>query len=201
MDIIFIIIVAIVFIAGSVNKQKKQEQARRDAQARTMQPPPADPRFPPVASPMQPEMRVPAFSGEVAPGSEGEPVNELPVRPAPAVQRPQAYEGGNTQAEGGPAAMGSVTMPTAMVASHIEATQGRRAMLERGANTHAHTEGSMEFRRAPGHRAAPAQETQPNERGAMVHAVVARLGHDPAAVAEGVILSEILGKPKALRRV
>lgn len=198
MDIVFGILIAILFLVGSVSKQKKREQAQREARARTMAPPPADPRFPSV--PSMEDARIPTFSGEASPGLEGEPVEELPVRPAPAARR--VYEGGSPRAEGGPAAAGSVIMPTVTVAAHMEATQGRRATLEGGANIHAHTEGSME-----GHRPAARKTTsqglaqQPYDRGTIVPDILNRLGHDPGAVAEGVILSEILGKPKALRRV
>lgn len=199
MDIVIGIIIAVLFLVGSASKQKKREQAQREARARTVQPPPADPRFPSVPS-MQ-DMRIPDFSGEASPGREGEPVAELPVRPVPVVQRVQTYESASTQTEGGPAATGSVMMPTATVAAHMEATQGRRATLE-GVNIHAHTEGSMEGHRAAARKTAPGHgPVQPQAHQPIVPDVITRLGRDPGAVAEGVILGEILGKPKALRRM
>ncbi len=199
MDIIIGIIIAILFLVGSANK-KKREQEQREARARTVQPPVADPRFPPAPSVQ--ETRTPAAYGEASPGFEGEPVTDLPIRPVPAPQRVQKYESNNASMEGGPAAAGSVTMPTATVAAHMEATQGRHATLTRGAGVHAHTEGSMEGSRAVAHRAAVAHDSRElQERRGIALDVVTRLAHDPGAVAEGVILSEILGKPKALRRV
>ena len=199
MDIIIGIIIAIVFLVGSANK-KKREQEQREARARSAQPPVADPRFPPAPS-MQ-ETQGAAVYGEASPGFEGEPGADLPVRPVPVPQRVQTYESSNVQMEGGLAARGSVIMPSATVAAHMEATQGRHATLMRGAGVHAHTEGSMEGNRAAGHRAAVARDSRElQERPGIALDVITRLGHDPGAVAEGVILSEILGKPKALRRV
>lgn len=198
MDVIIGIIIAVLFLVGSANKQKKREQAQREAKARTLQPPSADPRFPSV--PSIHEIELPEFSGEASPGFEGEPVSELPVTPAPAAQGPHMYERTSTQTEGGSAATGSVVMPTAAVAAHMEATQGRRAMLE-GVPVHAHTEGSMEGYRAVQKAAASHTLLPPQAHQPIVPDVLKRLGRDPGAVAEGVILSEILGKPKALRRI
>ena len=197
MDIIIGIIIAILFLVGSANK-KKREQEQREARARTMQPPVADPRFPPAPSVQ--ETRAPAAYGEASPGYEGEQVQETPVRPAPALQRAPMFEGSSSQTEGRrtPASSSLGTR----VAAHMEATQGRRATLEGGANVHAHTESSME-RNRPAARKAVIERVapEPQERQDIALDVITRLGHDPGAVAEGVILSEILGKPKALRRV
>ncbi|HWR22187.1 MAG TPA: hypothetical protein VN366_01805 [Feifaniaceae bacterium] len=197
MDIVIGIIVAILFLVGSANK-KKQEQAQREAKARTMEPPSDDPRFPSA-----PSMRkMPDFSGEASPGGEGEPARELPVRPVPVPQRAQAYEGGvQMQMPEGPETPNSAAGPVASVSARMEATQGRHATLSRGLEAHVHTEGSMESAR-PARRAVNAYETAEPEapRGPALD-VLTRLAHDPGAAAEGVLLSEILGKPKALRRV
>ncbi len=203
MDIIIGILIAILFLVGNAGKKKK-EREQREARARTMQQPASvDPRFPP-AQPHSDDPRFPSgpyMQKSVSEDFEGEPVQELPVRPAPVQQRMQTYERSNPQTEGGPAAMGSVKMPTATVAAHMEATQGRHATLLSGSNVHAHTEGSMGGER-PARRAVLAHGTKELEtpRGVSLE-VLTRLGHDPNAVAEGIILSEILGKPKALRRV
>jgi hypothetical protein len=197
MDIIIGIIIAILFLVGSANK-KKREQEQRAARARTMQPPVADPRFPPAPSVQETPM--PPFSGEVSPGFEGELVTDLPVSPAPVQQRAQVFEGSSSQTEGRQAlGLGSIS---ARVAAHMEPTQGRHATLTHSLNVHAHTEGSMGGDHTTGRRAVIAREArEPEERQGIAPNVITRLRNDPDAVAEGVILSEILGKPKALRRV
>ena len=192
------------FLVGNAGKKKK-EREQREARARTMQQPASvDPRFPPAQSHSD-DPRFPSgpyMQESVSEDFEGEPVQELPVRPAPVQQRMQTYERSNPQTEGGPAAMGSVKMPTATVAAHMEATQGRHATLLSGSNVHAHTEGSMGGDHTTGRRAVIAREArEPEERQGIAPNVITRLRNDPDAVAEGVILSEILGKPKALRRV
>ena len=195
MDIVIVIIIALVTIFGKAASQqkKKQEQERREASARGVRtPPPFDPRFPPEERPHASPQGQQPLSRADWPETEGEPAEELPVRP-PAVQMP------NVRMEGGAPAQRSVIMPQITVAAHLEATKGRRAMLEHGEQVHAHIESSME-RRHHTVRAQAEQQAAPRWNMDPVQSAITRLGHDPKAVAEGVVMSEILGKPKALRR-
>ncbi len=200
MDIVIVIIIALVTIFGKAASQqkKKQEQERREASARGREmPQPIDPRFPhdaePAAFPREQETfpwDAFAEAGE-APG-EAVPAKS-PVTPDPVME-------GNAFGLEGRAApvQRSVIMPMSTLTSQIEATKGRRAALEYGEQ--AYTEGSLDYYRRAVRTGKGEQQAAPQWNMDLVQSAVARLGHDPKAVAEGVVMSEILGKPKALRR-
>ncbi len=199
MDIVIVIIIALVTIFGKAASQqkKKQEQERREASARGREiPPPIDPRFPHDAEPATYPQEQETFPWDAFSEADEAPGEAMPAK-SPVTQEP--VMGGNAFGLEGRAApvQRSVIMPMSTLTSQIEATKGRRAALEYGEQ--AYTEGSLGgYRRAV--RAREEQPTAPQWNMDLVQSAVARLGRDPKAVAEGVVMSEILGKPKALRR-
>ncbi|MEL7603582.1 MAG: hypothetical protein AAGU77_10550 [Bacillota bacterium] len=225
MDWIFILI-AVLIIIGNINK-KKQKQAQEEARRRAMQqqaagqggqpqsydmpytpPSPsmegrrADPRFPDYTPAPQADPRFPNYAPEQPASAQRQ------AAPRPAQQRhtppqqPLAQQAQprvrQTMGEG----MGT-TLPRAAttVRSHdttLQEVMGRRHTLEASSLTgHAHTETGMSGSQEP---CPPAAQIVKAPQLAAVKAGPAALMGDRNALAQAIIVSEILGKPKALRR-
>jgi|GEM_PF-3929765 len=227
MELLFVVLLIVLSIAGTMQRQKKQQEreaARRAAASRAAEaarggegekeaPPPARSfpagpgpfsgptfPFPGPRLPQDPQGSAPApqpapgprFPGALPDDDEGEP--EEPQDPALWRRRAEAEEmrrqweeGRDSGAEG--ADENGVTDPTVTVREHLRAAEGRNEAIG-GADT-PHTEGAAGPRPAAP-AAAPAQEPAalPPQR----------LRMDKNAVIGGLVMSEILGKPKALRR-
>lgn len=201
MDLVIVIIIALVTIFGKAASQqkKKQEQERREASARGREmPQPSDPRFPHNAEPSTIPQEQEAFPWAAFPEEGGEPGEALPTGSPAVMQEP--VPAGNAYGLEGKAVpvQRSVIMPMSTLTAQIEATKGRRAALEYGEQ--AYTEGGMEYSRRAVRVGKAEQKAAPQWNMDLVQSAVTRLGRDPKAVAEGVVMSEILGKPKALRR-
>lgn len=221
MDWIIILIVLFILFGNIKNKKKQQEaqEARRRAiqaqQARdgqpsqapvfdmpyapmvpseaegqdapnTQTPRTADPRFPDF-SPVQP---APLARPAATPVAQQRRIPPQPVRvPAPA-QTPQMAEGTGKE----------VQHAATTVRAHgttLQEIMGRRHILEASSATgHAHTESSMSGAQEPcppAQRVVVSRKTSPQTG-------IAALMADKDALRQAVLYSEILGKPKALRR-
>jgi hypothetical protein len=221
MDWIFILI-AVLIIVGNINK-KKQKQAQEEARRRAMQqqaagqgdqpqsfdmpytpPSPsmegrrADPRFPDYTPAPQADPRFPDYT----PPQQGHAPAQKQAAPRPAQQQrhtpPQQPRAQQTMGEG----MGT-TLPRAAttVRSHdttLQEVMGRRHTLEASSLTgHAHTETGMSGSQEP---CPPAAQSVKAPQFTAVKVGPAALMGDRNALAQAIIVSEILGKPKALRR-
>ena len=219
MDFIIILIVLFV-IFGNIKNKKKQQEAqearRRAAQAQqggqpqsfdmpytpsipTMEGKDADPRFPDYTPPVI----------QAAPVQQAAPrsIQRQPARPQPMQQRqappPQQRhmpplsrsqalgEGEGTQLE-------HAATSVKPYESTLQVPQGRRHTLEASSVTgHAHTESSMSGEQEP---CPPGMQGVPVSRKTSPKTGIAALMTDKDALRQAVLYSEILGKPKALRR-
>lgn len=182
-----IILVVIVSVISSKNKKKKAEEARRAAERRQA-----------FEQPPRPESR-PARTADGA----GEP-----ERPAPS-QRPRQISmeelaGRNISSQAEPEARRRTVEPRKPLHQQVRPadttlTHVVKPMTE---SSHAHTESSM----GGGHTCPPEPSAPAVKRPAPVCAEseprvpLPKLGFTRDELVKGILYSEILGKPKALRR-
>ncbi len=221
MDFIIILIVLFVLFGNIKNKKKQQEaqEARRRAiqeqQARNGQPsqapvfdmpyapmvpseaegqdaPPAqmprnDPRFPDF-SPVQPApVARPAAS----------PVPQQPRTAYKPVQVPASPQNAPQMAEGAGKEVQHASTSVRAHGTTLQEVMGRRHTLEASSTTgHAHTESSMS---GVQESCPPAQRVTISRKTSSKSGIAALMA-DKDALRQAVLYSEILGKPKALRR-
>lgn len=167
-----------------------QESTQREARYQEYTPPPQafDPRFPPLSA-----QEIAAAQARRRAELEAERKRHQAVR-----QSAAPAEGEITPGMGG-ARM--TAAPGTTIESRMEATRGRRHTLEASSLTgHAHTESSMTV--APEHCPPEAVRAAAivSAHAPAIPAALARLSTDQNAVMQAILYSEILGKPKAMRR-
>jgi len=219
MDFIFIII-AVLVIIGNINKKKQkqaQEEARRRAQQQaaaqggqpqsfdmpytplpdTAQGRAADPRFPDYTPAQQGDPRFPEYTP--APQSAA-PVQRQAAQPrhTPPPQRQAQPRVQQTFQEGEGTTLQRAATSVNSHGTTLQEVMGRRHTLEASAVTgHAHTEYGMS---GPPEVCPPPSQVVNAPQAAAVNIGPAALMADHNALAQAIIFSEILGKPKALRR-
>lgn len=227
MDILILIGIILLVVSNAKKKKQKEEEARRRAQAaRAAQPsgqaepaaadarfpwdrepstPTADPRFPPV-TPVQ------ASRPPLDPRFPDIDAAELARNQGAAAQqraRQQAQAAAVSKQQPAPAPRAQQTVMQAVgesisqqVGDRMQTPVGRRHVLEASSVTgHAHTESSIDNGREEACPPAVLRQRQPQQEAAPRMQVGAlHLAFDQSSVVSGLLYSEILGKPKALRR-
>lgn len=152
-----------------------------------------DPRFPGHAPAQQrPGMAAAAQQGQARPVAAQHQAKQQPMRTDPIRERVSQ----------------SVTQKvSAQVDSRLKETTRQHDLEASFLTGHAHTESSMEAEQAcpPARRgertAAPGAAPQPRYAAPQpLYAALESLGTDTNALMQGIVIAEILGKPKALRR-
>lgn len=224
MDYIFILI-AVLIIVSNISKKKKQAQQaeeRRRAQQQagqggqpqsydmpytplpaSAQGRPADPRFPEYAPAQQADPRFPEYTpaqqGSAQRQAAPRPVQQQRNTPPPQRNTPPPQSRMQQALREGEGT--TLQQAATSVGSHgttLQEVMGRRHTLEASSLTgHAHTENGMS---GPPEACPPNAQLVKTPQLAAVQFGPAALMGDRNALAQAVIFSEILGKPKALRR-
>jgi hypothetical protein len=216
-------------VKNKKKQQEAQEARRRAAQAQqggqpqrfdmpytplapTMEGKDADPRFPEYAPEKKEDPRFPDYTPPVQqaaprsvqqqPAMQPATQQQMRQRQAPPPQQrhvppPQARTQSQTYEEGTGPEIQHASISVRSSESTLQATQGRRHTLEASSITgHAHTEAGM----SGVQEACPPAQRVTVSRKTSSKAGIAALMTDKDTLRQAVLYSEILGKPKALRR-